>query len=95
MARADLWCVGYFPGWAEDGMPASNIDFSVVTHVIHFSVLPNADGTLDTTDNGITPAYTADVVSRAHAANRKALICVGGADTVFRAPSAIPTSPVS
>ncbi len=65
-------------------MPASNIDFSVVTHVIHFSVLPNADGTLNTNNNGITPAYTADVVSRTHAANRQALICVGGAGTSFQ-----------
>ena len=79
LARADLWCAGYFPGWEQGGMPASNIDFSVVTHVIHFSVLPNADGTLNTNDNSITPAYTADVVSRTHAANRQVLICVGGA----------------
>jgi len=64
-------------------MAASNIDFSVVTHVIHFSVEPNPDGTLDTNGNGITPAYTADVVSHAHAANRKVLICVGGAGTSF------------
>lgn len=84
LARADLWSVGYFPGWAQSGMPASNIDFSVITHVIHFSVLPNSDGSLDTTDNGITPAYTADVVSHAHAAHRQALICVGGAGTSFQ-----------
>lgn len=62
-------------------MPASNIDFSVVTHVIHFSVVPNNDGTLDTNANVIAPAYTADVVSRAHAANRQVLICVGGASS--------------
>jgi chitinase len=83
-ARADLWCSGYFPGWEQSGMPASNIDFSVVTHVIHFSLVPNADGSLNASDNGITTAYTADVVSHAHAANRKALICVGGADTSFQ-----------
>ena len=84
LAHADLWCAGYFPGWEQGGMPASNIDFSVVTQVIHFSVLPNVDGTLDTNGNSITPAYTADVVSRAHAANRQALICVGGAGTSFQ-----------
>jgi chitinase len=83
-ARADLWCSGYFPGWEQGGMAASNIDFSAVTHVIHFSVIPNANGTLDTNGNTITPAYTADVVSHAHAANRKALICVGGANTSFQ-----------
>lgn len=65
-------------------MPASNIDFSVVTQVIHFSVLPNPDGSLNTNGNTLTPAYTADVVSRAHAANRQALICVGGAGTSFQ-----------
>ena len=65
-------------------MPASNIDFSVITQVIHFSVLPNPDGSLDTTGNSLTPAYTSDVVSRAHAAKRQALICVGGAGTSFQ-----------
>lgn len=65
-------------------MPASNIDFSVVTHVIHFSVAPNDDGTLDTNLNVITPSYTADVVAHAHAANCQALICVGGAGTSFQ-----------
>lgn len=87
MARADLWCSGYFPGWEQAGMPASNIDFSVITDVIHFSLIPNANGTLDTTGNGITPAYTTDLVTRAHAANRKALICVGGAGTSFESPA--------
>jgi len=82
--RADPWCTGYFPGWEQGGMPASDIDFSVVTQVIHFSVLPNPDGSLDTNANTITPAYTADVVSHAHAAKRQALICVGGAGTSFQ-----------
>ena len=81
--RAEIWCTGYYPGWAQGSMPASNIDFSVVTHVSHFSVIPNADGTLNTTGNGITPAYTADVVARTHAAKRQVLICVGGAGTSF------------
>jgi chitinase len=84
VAHADLWCSGYFPGWEQGGMPASNIDFSVVTHVVHFSVVPNSDGSLNSSDNGITPAYTTDVVSHAHAANRKALICVGGAGASFQ-----------
>ncbi len=65
-------------------MPASNLDFSVITHVIHFSLIPNADGSLNTDGNTIKPAYTADLVTRAHAAGRKALICVGGAGTSFQ-----------
>ena len=83
-ARADIWCTGYLPGWEQGGMPASNIDFSVVTHVIHFSVTPNSDGTLDTNLNVIAPSYTADLVGRAHSAKRQALICVGGGGTSFQ-----------
>ncbi len=78
---ADSWSTGYYPGWEQSGMPASNIDFATFTHVIHFSVVPNANGTLNYQGNGITPANSTDVVTRAHAAGRKVLICVGGAST--------------
>lgn len=82
-SRAALWCTAYFVGY-DDGntMDPSNIDFSVVTHVVHFSVIPNADGSLDPDSNGITPEASAALISVAHAANRKALICVGGQDSV-------------
>ncbi len=62
-------------------MPASNIDFTALTHIIHFSLVPNANGTLNSTDNGITNGNSVDIVSRAHAAGVKVLICVGGADS--------------
>jgi chitinase len=62
-------------------MPASNIDFTALSHVIHFSVIPNTDGTLDSSDNGITFGNSTDVVMRAHAAGKSALICVGGASS--------------
>jgi len=80
-AHADLRITAYYPGYKQNSMPASEIDFSVVTHLIHFSVVPNPDGTLDTSVNGITGARSADVVSRAHAAGRKVLICGGGASS--------------
>jgi chitinase len=60
-------------------MPASNIDFTALTHIIHFSVVPNANGTLNSGANGITSANSTDLVTRAHAAGLKVLICVGGA----------------
>jgi chitinase len=62
-------------------MPASSIDFGAVTHIIHFSLVPNSNGTLDNSANGITSANSSDIVSHAHAAGRKVLICVGGADS--------------
>jgi chitinase len=62
-------------------MPPSAIDFGVVTHLIHFSVVPNSNGSLNTSVNGVTPAYSSSLVSAAHAAGRKAIICVGGASS--------------
>ncbi len=78
-ALADLWTTGYYPGWEQYSMPASSIDFTALTHVIHFSLIPNADGSLNSSDNGITSANANDLISRAHAAGTKVIICVGGA----------------
>ncbi len=76
-ARADLWVTGYYPGY--ESMPVNSIDFSVVTHVIHFALVPQSDGAVDSTANGLTTAAVSNLVSAAHAAGRKALVCVGGA----------------
>ncbi len=79
--RADLWVTAYYPGWEQSALPVSAIDFKVVTHVIYFSLIPNADGTLNTTGNGITSAGGTSLISAAHAAGRKVIICVGGASS--------------
>src|SRR5208282_5212354 len=78
-ARADLWSTGYYPGWEQSSMPASNIDFTALTHIIHFSVIPNTDGTLNSSANGVTLANSTDIVAQAHSAGKPVLICVGGA----------------
>jgi len=59
-------------------MPASQVDFSALTHVIHFSIAPNADGTLSTTVNSMTPVRSIDLVANAHASGCPVLICVAG-----------------
>lgn len=46
--------------------------------VIHFSVWPKADSSLNKTINGITAATSADLVSRAHATGKKVLFSVSG-----------------
>src|SRR5271169_2083613 len=81
IVQADLWRTGYYPGWEQASMPASNIDYTALTHIIHFSLVPNSNGTLNSSANGITSANSLDLVSRAHAAGRKVIICVGGAAT--------------
>jgi len=80
-ARADLWSTGYYPGYEQSSMPASNIDFTALTHIIHFSVIPNPNGTLNSSDNSVTLANSTDIVTRAHAAGKPVLICVGGASS--------------
>jgi chitinase len=80
-ARADLWCTGYYPGWEQGGMPASAIDYPALTHIIHFSIVPNADSTLNTSDNSLTAVNSANIIASAHAAGKKVLVCVGGAST--------------
>lgn len=77
-ARAGLWVTGYYPGYRQTYLPPSAIDFSALTHIIHFSVIPNSDGSLDAASNGITPARSADIISKSHATGVKVLLCVGG-----------------
>jgi chitinase len=77
-ARAGVWNSAYYAGWMQDYLPAQQVDFTAMTHVIHFSVVPRSDGSLDSDINGVTLANSTDVVTRAHAAGVKVLISVGG-----------------
>lgn len=77
----DLWSVGYYPGWTQDEMPATAIDYSALSHVIHFALIPKTDGTLDSQTLSLTASHISDCVSRGHAAGVKVLLCVGGAGT--------------
>lgn len=78
--RADILRTGYYPAYAAN-MPASEIDFSALTQVIHFSLFPNYDGSLNY--NQLTPNNITDLVTRAHSAHVKALICIGGEGSYF------------
>src|SRR5258706_2564854 len=79
IVRAVLGCTGYSPGWEQGVMPASTVDFETLSHIIHFSVLPNSNGTLKASANVITASNSASIVTNAHNAGRKVLISVGGA----------------
>jgi len=77
-AHAGLWTSAYYAGWMQSYLPAQQVDFTAMTHVIHFSVVPRIDGSLDSDINAVTLANSTDVVTRAHAAGVKVLISVGG-----------------
>jgi chitinase len=55
-----------------------NIDYTAMTHLIHFSMGPNPDGTVNIEVNGLTAENSAAVIRSARAAGVKVLVCVGG-----------------
>ncbi len=83
LAQTSVWATAYYAGWQQGYnntgyLPAQDVDYSAVTHIIHFALVPNANGTLDDQSNSVT-AYNANaLVTAAHAAGKKVLICVGG-----------------
>jgi chitinase len=79
--HAGLWNSAYYAGWMQDYLPAEQVDFTAMTHVIHFAVVPRTDGSLDSATNAVSFANSTDVVTRAHAAGVKVLISVGGEDS--------------
>jgi chitinase len=80
-ASPGIWVTGYYAGWEQDRMPPDKIDFTALTHVVHFSVMPKSDGSLDTARFDISPARSAAIVTATHNAGRKVLLCVGGANS--------------
>lgn len=80
--RADILRTGYYPAYATNITPAE-VDFSALTQVIDFSVFPNGDGSLNTTINDLFYPGITNLVTTAHNAHVKALICVGGAASYF------------
>lgn len=83
-AAASPWVSGFYAGWTASSYPPSAVDFSSLTHVMVFSVLPQTNGTLDTTlfiDAVNGPLVAQQVAQRAHASGRSAILTVGGAGT--------------
>ena len=85
-AEPGIWVSAYYAGWMQGcGYPGNNgylraeeIDYSAVTHIIHFAVEPAAAGAIDTSINCISAGNSAAVTAAAHAAGKKVLLSVGG-----------------
>lgn len=76
-ARADLWTTGYYPGYRQSAMPPSVIDYTALTHIIHFSAMPTTNGALNDAPNSMTFTRSTNLVAVAHAAKKKVLFSVG------------------
>ncbi|MCX8030016.1 MAG: glycoside hydrolase family 18 protein [Thermodesulfovibrionales bacterium] len=83
----EIWVTAYYGGWMQGGpgwtghMTADKIDYSAITHIIHFYIKPNFDATIDYSSGSITPENSNDLIKRAKAAGKKVLISIGGWDT--------------
>ncbi len=77
-ALAQNWSVGYYPGWQQYRMPASEVDFNTLSHVMHFALVPRVDGSLDSTSNSVTYANGQGLLAGANSKGKKVLISIGG-----------------
>jgi chitinase len=75
---AERWVFGYLPS-NQSRLPIAAIELGAVTHVAHFAVRPNADGTLRYDRDLLAQAGA--LLSAAHAAGVVVLISVGGDDS--------------
>lgn len=85
--------VAYYQMWiGETGYKPDNIDFGAVTHVIHFCLMPRADGSVYA-PNG-WPFPNATLVNRVHARGAKVLLglCEEFPAPTFSAMAASPTA---
>ncbi len=72
------WVAGYWyspPAWG--GLPAADIDYGGLTHVIHCGPHPNADGTLDREFLGYVHDFGPELIKTAHSHGVKVLLCIG------------------
>ena len=86
--NAGHWLTGYYATYNYNGvMTTSQVDYTKLTHVIYWPVIPNTKvpGTLTTNPYGLSlatfSAGATDLVTRAHAAGAKALIGIGGSNS--------------
>ena len=74
------WSAAYYTGWQAGNLALASVPWSAISELIVFSYGPNSDGTLNTTDHGLTPALQSAAVAAAHQHGRLALISIGGAE---------------
>jgi fibronectin type 3 domain-containing protein len=78
-AQGDHWLTGYYANYNESVMSPAQVDYTKLTHIIYWPLIPNKDGTLNTSPFGAPfPTDAIDLVTRAHQAGVKALLGVGG-----------------
>lgn len=78
------WVSGYYVGYQRSLYPVSEVDFSLMTHIIVGPVLPTPTGGVLThfdINDVDGPAMARALSTRAHRAGKKAILMLGGAGT--------------
>lgn len=71
------WVTGYwFSPPVYGRLPVSEIDYSELTHIIHYPVLPNPDGTFEAKSYGYIITYASDLIDTAHKSGVQVLLGV-------------------
>jgi hypothetical protein len=79
------WSLGYYCGWDQDGgFKPAQINWKAFTHIAHFTVFPNNDGSLDVNGNGLSDANCKAAVAEAHKNGVKIVFSIGGAQVKDR-----------
>jgi chitinase len=78
-----IWVSAYYAGWmqgcgASGRLSPDQIDYSAVTQIFHFAVVPGPDASIDYKTKCISPENSSALVKAAHAAGKKVLISLGG-----------------
>jgi chitinase len=81
-ASAQRWVMGYYVGYQRNLMPADEIEWGAMTHIVVGPVNPNRDGTLDTSfdiNDAAGPKMAKDLAAKAKAHGVVPLLMIGGA----------------
>ncbi|MEN9501320.1 MAG: hypothetical protein RI964_605 [Pseudomonadota bacterium] len=86
--KGKYWVTGYLPGYTQGDngeIPfMRSIDWQTVTHVIHHSALPNADGSLDVDLNSVNAVRRQAAIKTAHAQGVPILFGLSGWGNRYR-----------
>jgi chitinase len=83
-AHAKRWVMGYYAIYQRALMPVNEIDWTAMTHLVVAAVVPNPDGTLDTSfydDPTHGPKIAANLARQATRHGVVPILMVGGAGT--------------
>jgi chitinase len=80
--ESPIWVMGYYIGYQSGDQAPSEVDYSTMTHIMVGALMPQTDGTFNTSfyiGNPAGSVWAKDTINRAHNAKIKAIAMVGGA----------------